>query len=320
MKMLPANIELSTIRKIGKRFSMKFLIYLVLWSLGFVFVYPVLYMLSTSVMGTRDIISPYVVLIPFEFNFYNYYLASIAVHFTDGLVSSLILGLGGAIGQTVSCAIIGYGFGRYKFPGRNVMFILLLFAFIVPPDVIMIPLYIQFANYRWIGTFLPFIVPSFLGQGLKGAIFIIIYRQFFSSLPWELEDSARIDGLNGFQIFIRIMLPLSKAAIIVVFVFSFVWNWNDYYVPSIFLPPQLAPLSVRLSRLWTDIREYLAVKDDTGALIKDWSRNPYLKAISNRNEALGMAACVLVIFIPFVVYVILQRFFTESIERTGLVE
>ena len=320
MKTISVHISAAVAKKIGKRISIKFLIYLILWSLGFVFIYPVLYMLSTSVMGQTDIISPYVVLIPFEFNFYNYYLAAIAVHFKDGIISSLIIGLGGAIGQTISCAIIGYGFGRYKFPGKNIMFILLIFTFIVPPEVIVIPLYIQFAQYKLLGTFLPFIIPAFLGQGLKGAIFIIIYQNFFSALPWELEDSARIDGLKGFGIFTRIMLPLSTAAVIVVFVFSFVWNWNDYFIPSIFLRPQLAPLSVRLSNLWHDIREYLAVKDSDGELIKDWGRNPYLLAISNRSEGMGMAACVLVVFIPFVMYVIMQRFFTEGIERTGLVE
>lgn len=307
-------------KKISKKIFLRTFAYIVMFSLGFVFIYPVLYMLSTSFMGKTDLVSPYVVWIPYEFNVYNYYIAAIMVHFGDGLKSSIILAVFGSIGQTVSCAVIGYGFGRYKFWGKNILFVLLLFTFIVPPEVIMIPLYIQFSRYRWIGTFLPLIVPAMVGQGVKGAIFVLIYRQFFSALPWELDDSARIDGLGGFGIFTRIMLPLSKAAIIVVFVFAFVWNWNEYYIPAIFLKPGDAPLSVRLSRLWSDIREYLAVKDTTGELVKDWARNPYLIAISNRSEAMGMAACVLVIIIPCALYVVMQRFFTESVERTGLVE
>ena len=305
----------------GTNLLVKICIYTVLASLGFVFLYPLLYMVSTSVMGTEDLISPYVVWIPYQFNLYNYYLASIGLRFWSALQASAILSIGGALGQTLSCALIGYGLARYKFPGRNIVFILVLFTFIVPPHVIMIPLYIQFSRYGWIFTYLPFLVPCFLGQGLRGAIFVIIYRQFFATLPGELDDSARIEGLGGFKIFTKIMLPISRSAMLVVFLFSFVWNWNDYYLPSVFLRSESAPLSVRLSRLWTDIRQYIEIvkSGQVFSSYEDWWRNPYFLAIMNRNEALGMAASVLVICFPLLIYFLLQRFFTESIERTGIV-
>ncbi len=305
----------------GTNLLVKICIQIVLLSLGFVFVYPLLYMLSTSVMGNEDLVSPYVVWIPYQFNLYNYYLAGLGLRFGAALKTSSILSIGSAVAQTLSCAAIGYGLARYRFRGKNVIFLLVVFTFIVPPQVIMVPLFIQFAHYGWMFTYLPFLVPCLFGLGLRGSLFVIIYRQFFSSLPRELDDAARIDGLGGFGIFTRIMLPVSKSAMLVVFLFSFVWNWADYYIPSIFLRSENAPLSVRLSRLWTDIRQYVEI-EKSGEVFKgfaDWTQNPYFLAIMNRNEALGMAASVLVISIPLIIYVFLQRFFTEGVERTGLV-
>lgn len=307
----------------GKSLVSNAFIYLVLLSLGFIFMYPVLYMLTTSVMGSRDLISPYVVWVPTQFNLYNYYLAAVGLRFDMALKSSIILAVLGSLAQTASCAVVGYGFARYKFFGRGVLFMLVIFTFIVPPQTIMIPLFIQYHKFRWINTYFPFLIPNLLGQGLRGALFVIIFRQFFATMPWELDDAARIDGIGGVRIFWHIMLPLAKSALLVVLLFSFVWHWNDYYLPSIFLRPDKAPLSVRLARLWTDIREYLEVRKMGGGMTEgagDWYTNPYFQAITSRNEALGMAACVLVIVVPLVLYVFLQRFFTESIERTGLVD
>ncbi len=162
-------------------------------------------------------------------------------------------------------------------------------------------------------------MPSSLAQGLRGALFVVIFRQFFSTLPWELDDSARIDGLGGFGIFTRIMLPLSRSAVLVVFLFSLVWHWNDHFFPAIYLQPQDAPLSVRLASLWTEVRKAFVIK---GKLVSARRRAPTRTSTRSprATRASGMAACMLVIVVPLVLYAFLQRFFTESIERTGLVE
>ena len=301
----------------------KLVIYFVLLSLGFVFVHPVLYMLVTSVMGEQDLVSPFVQWIPRQFNLYNYYLATIALRFGASLRSTTLIAVLGAVGQCLSCAVAGYSLARYRFPGRNLIFLLVVLTFIVPPQTLMIPLFIQFHRFNWIDTYLPFVVPAFLGHGLRGALYVIVFRQFFSTLPWELDDAARIDGLSGLSIFGRIMLPLSRTALFVVALFSFVWHWNDYLLPGVFLTHGKYPLGVRLSRLWGNIGEVMTVRLQGGAgevLVSSLHGDPYTVAVLSRNEALGMAASVLVIAVPMVLYFFVQRFFTESVERTGLVE
>lgn len=290
----------------------------VLFSLGFIFLYPVLYMVSTSFKSPSDLVSPEVVWVPTGLDTMNYVVAAWGLHFWEALRSSTVLSLGSALLQTAACAVVGYGFARYRFRGSGALFLLVVFTFVVPPQTIVIPLFVQFARYGWLGTYLPFIVPSSLAQGLRGALFVVIFRQFFSTLPWELDDSARIDGLGGFGIFTRIMLPLSRSAVLVVFLFSLVWHWNDHFFPAIYLQPADAPLSVRLASLWTEVRKAFVIK---GRLMSAATgTNAYLDAVTSRNEGVGMAGCMLVIVVPLVLYAFLQRFFTESIERTGLVE
>jgi multiple sugar transport system permease protein len=294
-------------------------IYVVLLSLGFIFLYPLLYMMVTSLMNAADLASPDVVWIPRKLDFQNYYLAGWGINFWEGLKASIFLSFISAGVQTLSCAVVGYGFARYKFREKNILFILVLFTFIVPPQTIIIPLFMQFSRYGWINTPLPFIIPGLLGHGLRGALFVVVYRQFFLQLPWELDDSARIDGLNGFQIFFRIMLPLSKTAMLVIFLFSLVWNWNDAFLPAIFLKGENAPLSVNLAGLWENIRNIFIMGNDVFNQDRI-TQSPYFQAVANRHEGVGMAACLMVIGFPLVIYLFLQKFFIESIERTGLVE
>ncbi|MEW6230097.1 MAG: ABC transporter permease subunit, partial [Bacillota bacterium] len=157
-----------------------------------------------------------------------------------------------------------------------------------------------------IDTYWPFVAPSFLGQGLRGALFILIFRQFFRRLPWELEDAARIDGCNEFQTYYRIMLPLARPAILVTFLFSLVWHWNDFYEPMMYLMKlDKFTMPLRLRMLQTALVELYG---GTAA------------AANLMNEPLVMAAALLVILPPLVLYMFTQRYFVESIERTGLVD
>lgn len=317
-------------RHYGNRFVIKLFVYFVLIGLGFIFLYPVLYMFATSFMGPNDLISPYVVWIPKQFTLFNYYWAANHMRIDQSIPSSLIISVSVATAQALACAVAGYGLSRYKFRGKNIIFLLVMFTFLVPPEVLTIPLLIQFSKLGWWDTYFPFIVPALFGQGLRGALYVIIYRQFFSTLPYELEDAARIDGLGDFSIFARIMIPLSRTAISIVFLFSLVWSWNDYYFTAIFMSPIKSPVSVRLSELWTSISQgasSIAGRYQVENLFGDTMPDPSNFAYANwhtligaRNEGLGMAACVLVIIVPLIIYIFLQRIFTESIERTGLVE
>jgi len=278
--------------------------YIVLVDIAFVFLVPIFYILATSLKTAQDLTDPTIVWFPSGFFWINYPLAFLAMNYPRSLANSLWISLGSAIGQTVTCAFVGYGFARIRFPGRDALFALVLFTFLVPPQTIIVPLFILYKNLGWINSYNPFIIPSFFGHGLKGALFVVVFRQFFKTQPWELEEAARIDGASAFGTWWRIMLPLSTAAIVVVFLFSVVWHWNDFFEPFIYLNRmEHFTLPMRLSVLSPSLDQV------TGGQAGDLF-----------NEALVMAAVFLVILPPLAIYMFTQRFFVESIDRTGLVE
>jgi len=280
----------------------RILLLVLLVDVSFIFLLPLLRLLSTSLMDIMDLYDPTVVWLPRtgsgRFNYENAFQALV---YGSSFVRTLGVAGSAAILQTLSCAIVGYGFARFKFPGRDKIFMLVLFAMIVPPHALIIQLFIQYANFHWLETYYPFIVPSAFGMGLRGALFVFIYRQFFKGLPWELEDSAMIDGAGPLRIFFNIMLPLAQPVILVVFLFSLVWHWNDSLEPSIYLSkPVNFFLPQRLSIVETGLQNIqLAGMWGTGTI---------------------MAAAFLVILPLLILYIFTQRFFITSIERTGLID
>jgi multiple sugar transport system permease protein len=291
-------------RRRSENLFFRLLMYLMLINIAFTFLFPVLYMISTSLKTIEDFVDPAVYYIPRIVNWENYTLAYQGMKYELALKNSLIIAGVAAIGQLVSCAMAGYGFGRNKFPGRELLFMLVIFTFIVPPQTIIVPLFILYRKLGWIDTYYPFTIPTFFAQGLRGPLFVIIFRQFFMRQPWELEDAARVDGCGALRIFFKIMLPLSKPAMVVSFLFSLVWHWNDFYEPMMYLmKPQNFTVPLRLSILQSSLNEV------TGGMAGEFF-----------NEPLVMAACFLVVLPPLVLYLFTQRHFVESIERTGLVD
>ena len=135
-------------------------------------------------------------------------------------------------GSVLSSAIVGFGFGRIRFPGRDALFMLVLATMMLPFPSVIVPLFLLFKRIGWIDTILPLTVPTFFGAN---AFFIFLLRQFFRTLPLDLDDAARVDGCNTFHVFLRICLPLIRPALGIIFVFSFMHNWNDFLGPLIFL-------------------------------------------------------------------------------------
>lgn len=159
-------------------------------------------------------------------------------------------------------------------------------------------------QFKIFGTMLPFVLPAAFGLGLNGALFVIIYRQFFSTQPKELEEAARMDGAGAFKVFYKVMLPLAKPAMIVVFLFSFVWNWNDSYNPSVFMRgAEHLPLSVGISQM----NEALQAEAE-------------MFGPSIYQDPLKMATAFLMILPTLLLFIFAQRWFVESVDRTGLVE
>ena len=217
-----------------------------------------------------------------------------------------------ALIQIFSCAIVGYGFARYRFPGHTLCLALVLFTFLVPPQTIVVPLYMFFSNFEWINTYFPFIVPPLFGHGLRGALFVLIFMQFFRGLPHQLEESARIDGAGAFRTFWTIMLPLARSAMLVVFLFSLVWHWNDTFQPGLYLT-----LNEHFN-----LTQMLAVMNGQGEAAKAAGTGGTAMAsvladvptFMNRV----MAGALLTILPMLILYMFTQRYFVESLERTGI--
>ena len=306
--------KLQTKREQTKRFSLerlqgkqarqiisRIVVLVLLIDVGFIFLLPIMRLVSQSFMNIMDLYDPTVSWLPRRWAWENYTQAYAALTFWAAFKRTMLIAGGSAVLQTLSCAIVGYGFARFKFPGRDRLFLLVLFAMIVPPHALIIQNFIQVSKFGWLETYYPFIVPSIFGMGLRGALFVFIYRQFFKGLPWELEDAAMIDGAGPFRIFFKVMLPLAQPVILVVFLFSLVWHWNDTLEPSLYLSrPENFFLPQRLSIVESAL--------ETFQLRGMWGTGTI------------MAATLLVILPLIILYAFTQRYFVTSIERTGLID
>jgi multiple sugar transport system permease protein len=194
------------------------------------------------------------------------------------------------IGTVFSCSFSAYGFARLRAPGRDTIFMVLLATLMLPGAVTLVPTYLLFNSFGWVNTLLPLIVPAFFGN----AFFIFLLRQFYMSIPRELEEAATIDGANPFQIWWHIMLPLSKPALATVAVFTFVATYNDFFTPLIYLTD--------------DSRRTIAVA------LSYFQGSPRV----GPQMHLLMAAVALSIIPPLVLFLAAQRYFVRGIVTTGI--
>jgi multiple sugar transport system permease protein len=162
----------------------------------------------------------------------NYVTAWTAKPFTRYTLNTVFITLACIVGQVLSASLVAFGFARLRFPGRNVLFLVVLSTMLLPSQVTMIPHYLIYRWVGWIDTFLPLIVPSFLGGG---AFFIFLFRQFFMTLPRELDESARLDGASSFRVYWNILMPLCRPIVATIAVFSFIAHWNEFMGPLIYL-------------------------------------------------------------------------------------
>jgi multiple sugar transport system permease protein len=285
--------------------------YTVLLSLSFVFIYPILYIVSQSFMQVEDITDATVQWIPKALSFEHYRFAFDKMEYWHSFGNSAVSTLLSAAVQLLSCSIVGYGFARYRFPGHTLLLGLVMFAFLVPPQTIVIPLFIFFGELHWLNTSMPIIVPGLFAQGLRGALFVLIFMQFFRGLPHQLEEAARIDGAGAYRTFFQIMLPLAGPALLVVFLFSTVWHWNDVFEPNLYymvqehfnLPQQLAILDTE-GVFRVQQAKMLIGGGTLGSVPTNYNRN--------------MAGALITILPLILLYGFAQRYFIESVERTGI--
>lgn len=162
----------------------------------------------------------------------NYREAWTAKPFARYTLNTLIITLSCIVGQVLSASLVAFGFSRLRFPGRGPLFLVVLATMMLPSQVTMIPQFLIYRSFGWIDTFLPLIVPSFLGGG---AFFIFLFRQFFMTLPRELDESARLDGASSLRVYASVLMPLCRPIIATIAVFSFIGHWNEFMGPLIYL-------------------------------------------------------------------------------------
>ena len=296
---LKTQSRLATAKKYSGKFIINLIIYILLIEFAFTFLYPFIYMILNSLKYDYEVIDATKQWIIMDINWNNYVSAFEGLDYMKSLVNTLIVVLGSTLGHIISCSLAGYGFARFKFKGSSLMFGLAMLNLIIPSALMIMPLYIQFSKFHMMGTYLPIILPSFFGFGLKGGIYIFLFRQFFKSLPVSYEEAAKIEGCSMLQVFVRIMLPIARTTILVVFILSVVWHWNDYFEPATYLSGNLQILSQKISSVAS---ASATVTSAVGASV----------------NMTALAACVLVILPLLIVYFIFQKQFMEGVEFSGL--
>lgn len=290
----------------------KIVIYVILTCVGFVFVYPLLKVLSTSFMSLTDLFDSSINWIPSKFQTTNYEVALNAMDYWKSLKDSFIVSGLPTLCQVVSCALVGYGLARYNFKGRGFIFALIIFSFVLPSSLTMSTQYQLYYKLGWLGTLNTFIIPAILANGLKSQLFILICWSFFKQIPPVLNEAAAIDGAGHFKSFFKIALPSASGALVVVFIFSFVWYWNEQYMSQLYL------YSNSRERTYTPLINQLSVFQDVFADAYSSNTGEGAKNSASINDAYRMAATILTILPLLIIYAVLQRQFVESIDRAGI--
>jgi ABC-type glycerol-3-phosphate transport system permease component len=193
--------------------------------------FPFFWQLTTSLKTPADVFSWPPVWIPNPPHLENYLQVSEVVPLLRYLGNSLLVTGTVIAGTLVSCVLPAYAFARLRFPGRNVIFLVLVSSLLIPPAATLVPQFVFFHRLGWYNTLYPLIVPAFFGN----AFFIFLLRQFFLTIPPDLEDAARIDGAGYLRVLWDVILPMSKPALVTVAIFTFVWTWNDFLTPLVYL-------------------------------------------------------------------------------------
>ena len=278
----------------------KLILYGLLIVIGFVYLYPLLHMLTYSFKSLQDLLDPTINVLPSSLYLDNYVNAFQVLEYGPLLLQTLTVTLVPAVLQTAVASLIGYGFARFQFPFKKIWFALLLATYMIPPQVTMIPRYVLFFNLGILETVFSIIIPAMFGQGIASAIFVLIFYQFYLMIPKALDEAAQIDGATRWNIYTKVAIPLSLPSYLTAFLFSFVWYWNETYIMRLFLGNGGETL---LIRLYNFVSAYNAILG---------GGNDYA------NEAIRMAATLLIIAPLVVAYFILQRLFIEGIDRSGI--
>ena len=311
-KNLKKHIEQKTLRRKGYTYIWKLMRFVLLVGLSFMILYPVFVKFSASLKSTADMMDSTVVFIPKNPTLQNYKIVLNSVNYTLTLLMTVLFCLVQSLLQLASCSLVAYGIARFKFKGHKLLFGMAVLTLIIPPQIILLPLYIRFhffgitnifqfsgifSGVDLINTYWPFLLLSGTALGFKNGLYIYLLRQHFKNMPMALEEAAYIDGCGPFRTFLRIMLPGSVPMLVTVFLFSFVWQWNDSVYSGIFFP-EIPTLANKL---------YGMVFTTMGA------------GTTLMSAVLESPKFFLLITPIVILYLFTQKLFVQSISRSGIV-
>lgn len=288
--------------------------------LSFVILYPIIQKISTAIKHPSDLYSPIVVWIPETYTLENFKNAISIMNYWETLWNTFLLASVTTVLTTASCALAGYAFARLlKSKGSKLLFAGVILTILVPPTTILIPMYMNLREFSMLGiiplftgdtvnlldSYWPFILTSMTANSLKAGLYIFIFTQFFRGIPKAIEEAAYIDGAGVGKTFFRIMLPNAFPAIVTVVLFSFVWQWNDSFYTTTYLTSSNV-MATQLSSLPYNLSMHLDHGDSANT-------DPfYLSMVQDTGILLSILPLI-------IIYLFVQRYFVQSVERSGIV-
>lgn len=298
------NEGYSNMKKKVQKIFYNVIIYGFLVIMGFVFLFPLLKMISLSFMTSEDLVNPLVNWVPYEFSTENFERAIQVLGYGETLWTTTYVSLLPAILQTFACSLVGYGLARYKFVGNKIVFAMVLATFIIPSQVTMIPQFLMYKNLGILYSLNAYLLPAAFGQGFRSSIFILIFYSFYKQMPVSLVEAAEVDGANQFQVFWKIAIPIAKPGFLISFLLSTVWYWNETYLSSLYFGSNIKTLPIKLQTFVDSFNEMVSASEATAGI--------------SANEAVQMAGTFLVIFPLLVLYAFTQKWFVEGIDKSGI--
>lgn len=298
-----------------KKFALTILQIAIIVGVSYVILSPVIGMFVNSISSDKDAMNPMVYVFPEYPTLEKYKLAILRMDYFPTIAKNIVYVVSLTLIQVLICSMVGYGFARFEFPLKKVLFGCVVVMIVIPAYTIKLPLYVTFRNFdplgivsaikgssiNLMGTPVPMYIMTLLGCGVRSGLYIYIFNQFFRGLPKEIEEAAFVDGAGMWYTYFRIMLKNASPAVITVTVFSLVWQFNDSFYSNLFLISSDIVISKKVSSL----AAVIANED---------------KILNVTLQELYLHAGILLVLIPIVlIYLLLQRYFIEGVERSGIV-
>lgn len=300
-----------------KKFLLSLLRLIIIVGISYIILGPIITVVSRAFFSAEDVYNPVVYLFPQDPTLGNFKLSWVRLSYVKTLSNTLLYVLSLMLIQIVICSMVGYGFARFNFPFKNLLFAGVIITIVIPTHTIMLPMYMYFRKFdvlgiisaikgveggvNLLGTRIPMYITSIFGVGLRSGLYIYIFTQFFRGLPKEIEEAAFIDGAGIWYTYFKIMLVNAIPSVITVAVFSLVWQYNDMFYSKLFLIDSKYLISKKITTLQASISNMDRIDDPTLTQL-------YL-----------YAGIVLTILPVVLLYILLQKYFMEGVERSGIV-